>query len=370
MLVAAGLIVPHVIYDQFIWKYFVGPVVADAVGHPVSYHGVEAAEGYTVLSELVYGVVLLAMFYLLYRLFQYFSIQPGLRFFVGASPFLLLGATLRALEDSGLFARPLAYLFISPLIYAQVGIYFAVGIAAGLLMRRKKGPSQQGQVLILLLAGVAVGYTLAYLAFDQYLATSLHPLWMVAFAAGALGTFYLWKKREVAATLFALGTMLVLPSLYFIGVWVTGERWGESHEVHLAIIPLVIVLTLLVVVGVYALGRWRRLPWLTAGINLSLVFGHMVDGWTSYLAVVDPLNMGIGYGEKHPLPLFLMEAGSGVAYPLVKLVVVLAIIYGIDVYLHKDVAERPILTGLIKFFVLILGLSPGLRDMLRIIMGI
>ncbi|HDS58957.1 MAG TPA: DUF63 family protein [Thermoplasmatales archaeon] len=368
-LTAALLVAPEVVYDRFIWKYFVGPVVADAVGRPVSHRGVEAVEGYTLLSEMVYGAILLAMFYLLYRVFRHFSIRPDLRFFVGASPFLLLGATLRVLEDSGLFSRPLAYLFISPLIYAQIGFYFAVGIAAGLLVQRKKNPGEQRRLLVLLLAGVAASYTLAHLMADRYLAISLHPLWMVAFATVALGAFYLWKNKDMVATLFSLGTMLVLPSLYFIAVWMAGERWGTAGEVHLAVIPLVLVLTLAGVLGVYALGRWRRLPWLTAGVNLSLVFGHLIDGWTSYLAVVDPLGMGISYGEKHPLPLFLMEAGNGIAYPLAKMAVALIIIYGTDVYLRQDLAERPILTGLIKFFVLILGLSPGLRDMLRILMG-
>ena len=109
---------------------------------------------------------------------------------------------------------------------------------------------------------------------------------------------------------------------------------------------------------------------LVSGINLSLVFGHMIDAWTSYLAVVDPLGMGISYGEKHPIPLFLMEIGNGIAYPVAKLLVVIAIIFGTDVYLKEDLADRSTLTNLAKFFVLVLGLSPGLRDVLRIIMGI
>jgi len=74
--VSAALIFPEVIYDNFIWRYFIGPVVADAVGHPVSYHGVEAVAGYTLLSEIIYGAILLVMFYLLYKLFQIVGIQP------------------------------------------------------------------------------------------------------------------------------------------------------------------------------------------------------------------------------------------------------------------------------------------------------
>jgi len=80
--------------------------------------------------------------------------------------------------------------------------------------------------------------------------------------------------------------------------------------------------------------------------------------------------MGISYGEKHPIPLFLMEVGNGIAYPLVKLLVVIIIIFGIDVYLKEDLRSHTRLTNLVKFFVLILGISPGLRDVLRISMGV
>jgi len=41
-----------------------------------------------------------------------------------------------------------------------------------------------------------------------------------------------------------------------------------------------------------------------------------------------------------------------------------------DVYLKDELGEKPLLAGLIKFFILVLGLAPGLRDMLRIVMGI
>ncbi|RLF62629.1 MAG: hypothetical protein DRN33_05370, partial [Thermoplasmata archaeon] len=65
---AAGLLIaPTIFYDHFIWKYLWGPIVADAAGHPVSYHGVGAAEGYTLVSEFIYGVLLLLAVYMLYK---------------------------------------------------------------------------------------------------------------------------------------------------------------------------------------------------------------------------------------------------------------------------------------------------------------
>jgi uncharacterized membrane protein len=367
--VGATFVAPDVIYDQFIWRYFIGPVVADAVGHSVSYHGVEAVAGYTLLSELVYGIILLVAFYLLYRFFRVFHIEPDLSFFIGASPFLVLGATLRVLEDSGLFRQPLSYFFISPLIYAQIGFYFLGGIGIGLLMRRKKDPYARWRLIFFVMAVMVASYVIAYLTTADHMKLTMHPGWMIIFILISMGCFYLWKKQGLAATLFSMGLPLVLSSFYYIGQWILGNQWDTVGTMHLIVIPLVLTLTLGIILLIYILGRWRQIPWLVSSINLSLIFGHMIDGWTSYLAVVDPLGIGISYGEKHPIPLFLMEIGNGIAYPVAKLLVIIAIIFGTDVYLKEDLADRTTLTNLAKFFVLILGLSPGLRDILRIVMG-
>jgi uncharacterized membrane protein len=266
--------------------------------------------------------------------------------------------------------QPLSYFFISPLIYVQIGFYFAVGIGMGLIMRKKIGALQHWQIFAVGMMGMVGIYILAYILTTGYMESTMHPLWMAFFALVALGCFRLINHKGIATILFLSGMPLVLSSFYFIVQWIMGNQWGSVGKIHLGIVPLVLVLTGGVTMVIYVLGRWQQIPWVFNGINLSLIFGHMIDGWTSYLAVVDPLNMGISYGEKHPIPLFLMEIGNGIAYPLTKILVIFAIIYGTDVYLKADLANRPTLTNLVKFFVLILGLSPGLRDVLRIIMGI
>ncbi|MGC9307741.1 MAG: DUF63 family protein [Thermoplasmatota archaeon] len=367
--VAAGFILaPELVYDQFIWKYFVGPVVADAVGEPVSHHGVEAAAGYTLLSELVYGLLLLVAFYGMYRVFQRLDIKVDARFIAGATPFIILGATLRTLEDSGLFERPLTYLFISPVIYIQIGVYVALGLLVALLAGRTS--RQRGrQIFAASLAVLVAGYAVLHLLLGDWCIETVSPLLMAGFALLAYALYEVLPHHETSG-LFSLGIFFLLPSLYLIGIWVLGNHWRSYEAVNLAIVPLVVVLASGITGLVYVASRWLDWQPGVGVVNLSMLFGHMVDGWVSYLAVVDPLGMGISYGEKHPLPLYLMENAGGIGYPLAKLGIILAIIYGLDVYLRDELTDRPMLTGLIKFFVLILGLSPGLRDLLRIVMGI
>lgn len=365
----AGLILaPEMLYDHFIWKYFVGPVVADAVEDTVSHHGVEAAPGYTLLSELVYGLLLLVAFYGLYRVFKRLDIKVDAKFIAAAVPYIVLGATLRTLEDSNLFQQPLSYLFISPVIYIQIGVYVALGLLVGILAGRTS--RRRGRrIYAASLAVMAALYTVAHLLLADWCQATVSPLVVVLLALLSYVCVTLLPHHETSG-LFSLGLFFLLPSLFLIGRWTLGDQWSSYSQVNMAIVPPVAALAGGITGLVYAASRWRGWHPGTSGINLSLVFGHMVDSWVSYLAVVDPLGMGISYGEKHPIPLLLMKRAGGIGYPLAKLGIVLGIIYALDVYLHDELQDKATLTGLIKFFVLLLGLSPGLRDLLRIGMGI
>ena len=54
ILIFGFIFLPTIFYDQFIWKYFWGPIVTDAMGYPISYNGILAEEKYTIISELIY----------------------------------------------------------------------------------------------------------------------------------------------------------------------------------------------------------------------------------------------------------------------------------------------------------------------------
>ena len=59
---AGCLLWPSVVWDQFIYRYFWGSTVADAVNHPVD--GI--TEDYNMVSTIVYGALLAAAVYLIY----------------------------------------------------------------------------------------------------------------------------------------------------------------------------------------------------------------------------------------------------------------------------------------------------------------
>jgi uncharacterized membrane protein len=96
----------------------------------------------------------------------------------------------------------------------------------------------------------------------------------------------------------------------------------------------------------------------------------LVDGITSYISIYDPLKMGlIGYEEKHPASNSLMVLWPPL-FPIMKFILIIAVIYVFDVLYKKELKNYMTLVNLLKIGILILGLSPGLRDLLRVTMGV
>ena len=347
----ALILFPQAVYDRFIWKYFVGPIVADAAGHEVSYHGIVVHEGYTILSELVYGAFLVLFIYLLYRLFEKYGIRADMRFVVSTLPFIVYGAVSRVVEDAGILAEPLSYLFISPVIYIQIGILFALALVYGM---RVRGSTAFGYTML----ANNIAYLIVYMIFlPDYCSHSVHPLAFALFSLVAFALYHRSREKDISTSIASFGMLAMLSSLYVV----TSFSLEHAHfDARILVGPAAAAA---IAAGAYAAGRFFKVGLLTERLNVLLIFGHMLDGMTTYFAVVNPLHWSITYGEKHPLPDVLMKHAYGIGYPLLKLFVILGVIYVID-----DLKEN--LKNIIKFFVLFLGLSPGLRDLLRIMIGV
>jgi uncharacterized membrane protein len=97
--------------------------------------------------------------------------------------------------------------------------------------------------------------------------------------------------------------------------------------------------------------------------NLLLLNTHMFDASTTFTAI-----QFFPYFEQHVVPNFLIGLfGPIVMFPL-KLIVVSVVLYVLDRGLTKrqDIEKK----NFIKLLILILGLAPGLRNLLRLVMGV
>jgi uncharacterized membrane protein len=375
------LLAPSLFYDQWIWKYYWGPVVSDASGHSVSYHGIVTTEGYTFVSELTYGIILIGALFGLYQLLKKLEIVIDWQFCLALIPYILFGPVTRVLEDANYFFVPGVYWFISPFIYLQTTVYVLVFLLLGYgLQKRQSAWSQKRTILVLSLVYVMidVAYLLIWYLKIPYAAFRIEPVVFCILSVLAFLPFlyrYLKKQPQTINTvIFSGGLLVLLPFVYLIGRWILGEQWGRTEGVRFDVFILVMGLTMLIVALVFLLAyRFRRneaVAAYRAPLNLSMLSGHLIDGLTSWISIYDPFNMGLpSYIEKHPASNFLLETWPPL-FPIVKFILIILVIYVFDVLYKKELTRYIRLVNLIKIGIFILGMSPGLRDLLRVTMGV
>lgn len=324
IIIAGIILMPLIFYDQWIWKYYWGPVVADAAntsGGVAFHNGIEAREGYTIISEITYGIILVLALYAIYKLLKRLKITVDWRFALALMPYILFGPVSRVLEDTGYFEVPIAYWFISPLIYLQIAIYALFFLFLGYYLEKK---------------------------FEK-------------------------PRLTVNIVLFLGGLIFLLPSIYLIGNWILGDRWGSTAGVRFDLFLIVITLVLLIVGLVYLIAYIFKNKECIAvyknPLNLAMLSGHLIDGLTSYISIKDPFSMGLSYAEKHPASNALLEIW-GPLFPIVKFFLIIIVIYVFDILYKEELKNHLTLVNLIKISILILGFSPGVRDLLRATMGV
>ncbi|KYK26506.1 hypothetical protein AYK20_03645 [Thermoplasmatales archaeon SG8-52-1] len=325
IIVMIGLVfLPNYFYDNWIWKYYWGPVVADSYNSPfgIAYHnGIAASEGYTIISEITYGLILIIALYAIYKLLKRLKITVDWRFALALMPYILFGPISRVLEDTGYFDEPVVYWFISPLIYLQIAVYAIFFLLLGNLIEKK----------------------------------------------------YKIEKLTVNTIIFLGGMIFLIPSLYLIALWILGDQWSNTSGVRFDVFLIVIGLVFLIVGLVYLFSnifrKNEKIVVYKNPLNLAMLSGHLIDGITSYISIKDPFNMGLYYAEKHPASNALLNIW-GPLFPIVKFFLIIIVIYVFDVMFKEELKNHITLVNLLKIGILILGFSPGLRDLLRVTMGV
>lgn len=182
------------------------------------------ASGYDVPKTLTFALVLVAAVYGLYRLLRRLGVKADVRLAVAVAPYVVLGATVRVLEDA--HALPDSFLFVTPMIYILIfSVTFAV-LLASLLAQRRFGLAYHKP---LFLAGVLMlPFALARLPAGN-LQAALPAL--VLFAPWVFGSrFVKWSKENKLVTLtHMLDSTVTAVSMQFFG-------YSEQHVLPTAII--------------------------------------------------------------------------------------------------------------------------------------
>jgi len=322
--ITAGLILfPKIFYDNWIWRYYWGPVVADATSGTAIHNGIVANEGYTMISEITYGILIIISLYAIYKLLKKLEITVDWRFALALMPYIIFGPVTRTLEDTGYFNEPTIYWFISPLIYLQIAVYAILFLVLGYYLQHKlKNP-----------------------------------------------------KITTNTVIFTGGLFLLLPPLFLIVRWILGDRWGTKtdsivrFDVFLIVVGLITLIVGLVYLFAYIYRNKEKFAVYKNPLNLAILVGHLLDGITSYISIKDPFMMSLYYSEKHPASDILLNIW-GPLFPIAKFLLIIVVIYVFDILYKKELKKYGTLVNLLKIGILILGFSPGLRDLLRVTMGV
>ncbi len=270
-------------------------------------NGIVNDASYNPVDTVTYAILLGISLFGVLKLLVKFKVEIDTRFIMAVTPYILAGSSLRVLEDSGLFLPPLQYLFITPIIYFVI---FAVTIAIlSLSITLEKHGKIKDYHCFFCAAGIA--WTLINIAILLYIGEVKH--------------------LDYALAIFTLGLLS------------TGAVYLVSRTINFAL--------------------------LTDRLNVSILFAHLLDASSTYVGMD-----WLGYYEKHVVPTFFIDLAGNftdhpalLMYPL-KLLVFIPVIYMLDSHLDDEKDKK--LLALMKLVILVLGLSPAVRNTLRIMMGV
>jgi len=172
------------------------------------------------------------------------------------------------------------------------------------------------------------------------------------------------------ATFFTLMPTLSLAA-YFVDHRAMGDIPDENVRALFLVVGLTLSLTFLIDRMIRIMGmkdeKWLRM---TGPICSLLVAAHLLDGVATFTGIEF-----FGYYEKHVLPSALIELSNGLLpYPamvmiILKAALVVAILWMLEVGYSEDFVDQPVMLGMIRVGVIVLGLSPGTRDIVRIFLA-
>jgi uncharacterized membrane protein len=194
---------------SFIARYYIDPIVYN--------------EGYNVVNTLTYAVILGISLFAVLKLMAFLKLKIDERLISATAPYIILGASLRNLEDVHLLSPPFSYMFITPLVYV---LAFLITLAALLIC--------------------------VYLERTHAIGDYSKPF----FWAGVAGTVLVW------------GTLLLTQP---IRVW-----WA----------PIIVFSLAFTFTGVvYLLARRFKWAFLMMPLNVAILGAHMFDASSTFTAI-------------------------------------------------------------------------------------
>jgi len=109
---------------DIIHECFIDPIIYDS--------------GYNIVNTVTWALVLGVCIFGVQKVLRHLNIVIDRRFVVGVVCYVLFGSSLRVFEDAHMFAPPLKYLFITPIIYFVVFFVTVTSLAISLRLYHER----------------------------------------------------------------------------------------------------------------------------------------------------------------------------------------------------------------------------------------
>lgn len=260
---------------------------------------------YTLVDTLTYALILIVAVYVVYRVFQRYKIAIDTELVLATMPFVVFGGLLRVIEDTSMITSDLRFLLITPLIFFTVSVIAGAALFMGIFAKNAGFVTRYSRIY----AGIGVGACIV--------------------ASAALVWFGLTETRIALGVLGSILALTVVSSLALWAFLVYVLRWDYASNI------------------LYKL----------------LIFGHMLDASaTSYGIDIHPIH----YVEQHVVGSNLIEmTGTAFSMFFLKIVVLVPAIYILQMYKKEG---SPGLWHLILLAMIVVGMAPGIRDLVRMVL--
>lgn len=361
-----AMIWPTVFFDQFVEKYYWGPIRDDT--------------GYNAVNTISWAVLMGVCIVGLTQILQGLKLKMNNAVIYGAVAWTVAGAIFRVMEDTRMFAPPLQYIMITPPIYLLFGLFGVLSLLVGVYLQKVNddaGTERAMQKLWFIQAAMVLLYTLLWVAKWDQITVYLNPVHVAIFAIVTHFVARWWVQRtgtfdgrdfvlilSIAPLLMGIDYVIQfldmpwspsgpgIPSSFItaplLAIAMTGIVWASARAAQMpaddarkglgqiagfslafvallayateasldgaTILGLVAVAAVATGLGVLASRLMRAkaqdeshgnitiLAYL-APINLLLISSQLMDGFATSLG----LDMA-GYSEKHVLSAYLIEA--------------------------------------------------------------
>ena len=260
---------------------------------------------YTLVDTLTYALILLVCIWLIYRWLELNKIVIDRNFVLALIPWIMWGGCLRVVEDTGVVTSDIHVIFTTPLIFFLI---FTVAMPALVIAN-----ALENRIIV--------------------------------------GS---WKK--VFGCTGLLLTFTTLTFLLWFGITQT--------RLDLVVAGSILAMAAGTTVLLYALIRYGlRWEYMEERLYQILIFGHMLDASATSYGI--DLH-SVGYNEQHVVgsALISLTGTAFVMFPL-KLLVLIPGIYILELYRREGASG---IWYLIVLAMIMVGLAPGIRDMLRMVL--